>query len=396
MKKNIPISKPYFDSRDLNSVRKPLASGWVSQGKFVEKFQEKFRKITGSRYAIAVSSCTSALHIAMRTLGIKEGDDVILPAFTWISTANAIEECGARPVFCDIDIDTYNIDCEKVESLITKRTKALMPVHLFGLCSDMDKIVKIAGNHKLRITEDCACSFYSFYKGKHSGNFGDIGCFSFHPRKSITTGEGGMIVTGKKEFFEKAKSLRNIGSSIKPAEFPFLLPEFDELGYNYRMTDIQGALGSSQLDKAKKIIDYKLRLAKNYDKLFRKLDYVRIPFRHKDYFHSYQSYVILYNPDNMSIDELIKKDRWKEYYNIRNKIMRALMQKGIHTRPGTHSAAHTEYYSRKYDIKPEDFPASFVADKLTIALPFFYGMTKQDQNYVFKNILHYHRIFIKS
>lgn len=392
-KKFIPISKPFFNRAELDAVQLPIKSRWVSQGKYVQELETKFALFTKTKYAAAVSSGTAALHTAMRAMGVTKGTEVILPAFTWISTANAIEECGGKPVFCDVSLDTFNINCDLIEERITAKTKGLLPVHLFGLCANMNKINHIAKENKLWVVEDAACAFNSFYKGRHSGTFGDIGCFSFHPRKSITTGEGGMIVTKNKNIYNFVKSLRNIGCSFKPAEYPFLLPEFDKLGYNYRMTDIQASLGISQMEKAEQIKNYKLKLAAYYDELMNNFDFIKLPRAGKEYFHSYQSYVVLYNPDNLTPEELIKNNRWKKFNKARNEIMNLLFNSGIQTRPGTHSVAHTELYSKKYNIRYKDFPCSFLADKLTIALPFYYGMTKKEQEYVANKFIYYYKNF---
>ena len=390
-RRSIPISKPYFNEEDLKAIQIPVKSGWVSQGKFVLEFEKKFADITKSKYGLAVSSCTSALHIAVKAMNIRAGDEVIVPGFTWISTANAVEANGGKPVFCDINPDTFNIDCNKIEEKITSKTVGLLPVHLFGLCVDMNKIKKIASLNKLWIVEDCACAFNSYYKNIHAGNFGNISCFSFHPRKSITTGEGGMIITRHRKLYEKAKSLRNIGYSLKSPEYPFLLPDYDELGYNYRMTDIQASLGLSQLKKADKILKYKIKLAKNYNKLLKDFNLFKIPYEHKDYIHSYQSYVVLYNPDNLSTEELITNNNWKRYYRNRNFIMNFLDGDSIKTRPGTHSAAHTKLYSKKYGIKSTDLPCSFLAEKLSVSLPFYYGMTSEEQEIVVDKLIYYHK-----
>src|SRR5215813_5029866 len=191
----IPITKPFFGREELLAVQKPLENGWVVQGPFVRQFEEKFSAFTGARFSVATSSCTTALHIAVTALGLKPGDEVIVPAFTWISTANVVEYMGAKPIFCDIDLRTFNIDPSQIEALTTPRTVGIIPVHLFGLCADMLPILETAKRHNLWVVEDAACAFGAWYRGQHAGTLGDIGCFSFHPRKSITTGEGGMITS---------------------------------------------------------------------------------------------------------------------------------------------------------------------------------------------------------
>ena len=181
----IPIAKPFFDAADREAVLKPLESGWVAQGPFVRQFEEKFSAFSGARFSIACSSCTTALHVAVTALGLKPGDEVIVPAFTWVSTANVVEYLGGRPVFCDIDLRTFNIDTRQVETSITPRTVGIIPVHLFGLCADIGPVLEMANKHGLWMVEDAACAFGAKYHQRHAGTFGQMGCFSFHPRKSI-------------------------------------------------------------------------------------------------------------------------------------------------------------------------------------------------------------------
>ena len=190
-----------------------MESGWIVQGPCVKKFEEKFAAFTGAPYAAAASSCTTALHMAVAALGLKPGDEVIVPAFTWVATPNVVEYMGARPIFCDIDLKTFNIDVNKMEALITSRTVGLLPVHLFGLCADMGPLLKIAQKHHLWVVEDAACAMGARYQGTHAGLIGDIGCFSFHPRQSITTGEGGMVTTRRQEIDQLIRSLRDHGAS---------------------------------------------------------------------------------------------------------------------------------------------------------------------------------------
>ena len=251
----IPITKPFFGPEELLAVQKPLESGWVVQGPFVQHFEEKFSAFIGSRFSVATSSCTTALHVGVAAMGLKPDDEVIVPAFTWVSTANVVEYMGAKPIFCDIDLDTFNIAATHIEALITARTVGIIPVHLFGLCADMQPILEIAKRHNLWVVEDAACAFGAYHYGRHAGTLGDIGCFSFHPRKSITTGEGGMISTDSEAIDRLARSLRDHGASRSDlmrheSEQAFLLAEYNHLGHNYRMTDLQGALGCVQMDRA--------------------------------------------------------------------------------------------------------------------------------------------------
>src|SRR6266550_1146761 len=185
---SIPITKPFFGEEELRAVQLPLESGWVVQGPYVARFEEMFSAFTGASFSSAATSCTTALHLAVAALGLQPGDEVIVPAFTWVATANVVEYMGAKPVFCDIRLDTFNIDVEQIEALITPRTVGVIPVHLFGLCADMQPILDLARRHSLWVVEDAACALGAWYQGSHAGTLGDMGCFSFHPRKSITTG----------------------------------------------------------------------------------------------------------------------------------------------------------------------------------------------------------------
>jgi perosamine synthetase len=389
---NIPISKPYFDKDDYKLITKPLDSGWVTQGKFVEEFEDLFCKITGVKYAAAVTSCTTALHLGVIAKDIQPGDEVIVPGFTWISTPNVVEYEKGKPVFCDIELETFNLDVNDAQRRITKKTKGIMPVHLFGLCADMNSVNKIASDNNLWIIEDAACAFYGFYQNKHAGNFGNLSCFSFHPRKSVTTGEGGIVSTNSKKEFEKIKALRNIGASVTDLQRhnkkrSFLLAKYELLGYNYRMTDIQAALGISQLRKTGKVMSSRIKAAGFYDELLKNETWLQLPFRNKNYKHGYQSYVCLFNPANLTPIELMRNNRWEKIHEQRNKIMLSLEEIGISTRQGTHSACHQEYYIKKYKIKPEDFPNSFLADKLSISLPIFAGITKKEIESVVENLI---------
>jgi perosamine synthetase len=388
--KTIPITKTYFDETDIENIIKPLQSGWVAQGQYVSQFEEKFREYTKAPYAAAVSSCSTALHLSLAALGIKPGDEVIVPSFTWIATANAAEHLGAIPVFCDIDLDSYNIDINLIEEKITPQTKAIIPVHLFGLPAKMDAIKRIADKYDLRVVEDAACGFGAYYNNKHVGNFGDIGCFSFHPRKAITTGEGGMLTTSDAKLDALFRALRNHGATISDFErhnskTAFLLSEYKYLGYNYRMTDIQGALGVSQIEKADWIQSKRLEKAKYYDQLLADVYFLKRPQCPENMIHGYQSYVCLFQPEPVNLNNVDKLNR------RRNELMVKLEENGISTRQGTHAVTLQQYYQKKYGITDNDYPIANIADRLTIALPLYPQMTEEDQEYVVENLKRGHR-----
>ena len=329
----IPITKPFFGEEELRAVQRPLESGWVVQGPYVKEFEQKFSRFTGAPRAIATSSCTTALHLAVSALGLKPGDEVIVPAFTWVSTANVVEYMGARPVFCDIDLHTFNIDPDLIEPLITERTVGIIPVHLFGLCADLDRMLDIARRHSLWVVEDAACGLGAWYKGQHVGTFGEMGCFSFHPRKSITTGEGGMITTDRDDLSDLVRCLRDHGASRTDfsrhsEKGGLLLPEYNRLGHNYRLTDIQGALGSAQMDRIEDIVKKRSWCAQRYDEMLADVAWLAVPQVPDDCIHSYQAYVCLFVPEHPTLENV------SQLHQQRNELMRELEAQGISTRQG--------------------------------------------------------------
>lgn len=365
----------------MRAVQLPLESGWVVQGPYVAKFEEMFSAFTGTRHSAAASSCTTALHLAVAVLRLKPGDEVIVPAFTWVATANVVEYMGAKPIFCDIRLDTFNIDVAQIEALVTPRTVGIIPVHLFGLCADMQPIMDIARKHNLWVVEDAACAFGGWYRGRHAGTFGEIGCFSFHPRKSITTGEGGMVITARDDLDKEVRSLRDHGASRSDLSrhtqtSSFLLAEYDHLGYNYRLTDIQGALGCVQMERAEWILSERRARARLYDELLNDFEWLKTPVVPEGYVHGYQSYVCVFLPELPTIANV------KRLHEQRNEIMMRLEERGIATRQGTHAAVIQRYYAEKYDLHPEQFPNAYIADRLSLTLPLFVQITEGEQRQV--------------
>jgi dTDP-4-amino-4,6-dideoxygalactose transaminase len=388
----IPITKPFFGDEERKAILEPLESGWIVQGPKVAEFERLFGEFTGAKYAIATTSCTTALHLSLIAMGIGSGDQVILPSFTFVATANAIEYTGATPVFCDINLNTFNIDANQIQKKITQKTKAIIPVHLFGLSADMKPITEIAEQHRLRVIEDAACGLGSYYDGRHVGTFGDAGCFSFHPRKAITTGEGGMITTDREDLMVTFRSLRDHGASKSDLDRHIdlggsLLPEFNQLGYNYRLTDLQAALGVVQMRRAAEIIAARIARAERYNQILEKEEWFKTPETPGGYIHSYQSYVGLLQPRN---------DAWKareiNFHQVlrlnekRNQIMEQLGAKGIAVRQGTHAVHMLGYYRKKYRLKPEDYINSFIAERLSITLPLYVQMTDEEQDYVIQEL----------
>ncbi len=381
----IPISKPYFGEEEKLAVQEPLETGWVVQGPKVAQFERLFAEYTGARFAVATTSCTTALHLALVASGIGPGDEVIVPAFTWVATANVVEMQGARPVFVDIELDTFNIDAALIEQVITPRTRVILPVSLFGVSAPLGSILDIASRHGLLVIEDDACAVGAFYQERHAGTLATMGCFSFHPRKAITTGEGGMIITRDEMVAAKLRSLRDHGASISDlarhtGAKSYLMPDFNMVGYNYRMTDLQGAIGIAQMGKLKWILEQRKRIAQHYDHVLSGLGWLRSPITPPDCRHGYQSYVCLYQPEAPSLANV------EGLHNLRNSLMDRLESAGIAMRPGTHAIHMLGFYRNKYGLNPHDFPNAYLADQLTLSLPLYVQMTAEEQNYVIEQI----------
>jgi perosamine synthetase len=377
-KRIIPISLPVTGNDEWQALKEPLETGWLTAGPKVRAFEDAFARRHQVKHAIAVTSATTALHLALIALDIKAGDEVIVPAFTWVSTANVVLYQGAEVVFCDIDPNTFNLDPKKLKEKITPKTKAIMVVHLFGLCAPMDEIKTIAGD--IPLIEDGACAAGSAYKGVPAGGLGLMGCFSFHPRKSITTGEGGMITTNDDALGEKLQILRNHGASISEEERhhgakPYILPDFNVLGYNYRMTDLQGAIGVVQLKKLDQFIDERAQWADYYKRELASIPWLSLPSFSEDYKHGWQSFVLIIDQEKAPCS--------------RNEIMERLQEKGISTRPGTHAVHMLGFYRVKYTIQPQDYPGAQIANDESISIPLHNKMVKEDFEYivnVIKNI----------
>lgn len=371
MKRNIAISLPVTGDEEWQATREPLTSGWLTSGPKVRQFEQMFAERHQVPHALAVTSATTALHLALVALGIGPGDEVVVPAFTWVSTANVVLYCGATPVFVDIDPHTFNLDPEDLKRRITPRTRCVIAVHLFGLCADMDAIRAVAGD--LPIVEDAACAAGAAYKGTPAGALGALGCFSFHPRKSVTTGEGGMVTTRDDRLAETVGMLRNHGASISEEQRhhgprPYILADFNLLGYNYRMTDLQGAVGVVQLAKLDTFIDEREQWARHYARELTDLHWLRTPTHGADYKHGWQSYVTLVDESRSPF--------------TRNEIMERLQECGVSTRPGTHAVHMLGYYRDRFGLKPDDYPGARLANNCSMAIPLHNRMSAEDYAYV--------------
>ena len=381
----LPISKPLFGDAERLALIEPLETGWVVQGPKVAEFERRFAQYVGGEIALATSSCTTALQLSLQALGVGPGDEVIVPAFTWIATANVVVHQGATPVFVDIDLDTFNMNVEQTRTAITKRTKAIIPVSLFGLSADLFPIIEFSRARGIAIVEDAACATGTLYHGHHAGTLGDVGCFSFHPRKSITTGEGGMITTKNPELGRKLKSLRDHGASIsdlarhqRPRSYQ--LPDFEYAGHNARMTDFQGALGAAQMLRLPEIMKRRIQLAERYNAGLAGIPWLRTPHVPPDCVHAYQAYVTLFAPQTPSMASL-------EPMNMqRNALMDHLEAAGIATRPGTHAVHMLGYYRDRYGLRARDCPNAALADGLSMAIPLYPQLTDAEQDYVIETI----------
>ncbi len=365
------ITEPDFDDEEIRLLKQCLDSHWVTQGPMTAEFERMFSIRHKVSHSLATTSCTAALHLAAFALELGPGDEVIVPAFTWVTSAHCAEYASAKAVFADVEFETFNLDPAALEAAITPRTRAMVAVHLFGLPAKMDQIMAIAKQHGLAVIEDAACAVGTTYNNVPVGGIGDIGCFSFHPRKVITTGEGGMVTTNRADLAERVKSLRNHGSTgpapgDDPAK-PYTMSTFNRLGYNLRLSDIQASVGVAQMAKLDRLVDERRKLAGLYHELLADVPEISLPVAREGFGHSYQSYVI----------RLLDGNRAR-----RNKVMDLLAESKIQTRPGTHAVHRLGYYANKYNLRDDQFPIARACEETTITLPVFPGMSEQQQEFV--------------
>ena len=351
----IPLTRPYFGQEEIDEIKKVLDSGWVAQGPKVQEFEKNVAEHLGTRHAVAVTNCTAALHLALLALGIGPGDDVLVADYTFPATGHAVLYCGARPVFVDIDPRTYNIDPDRIEENITPKTRAIIPVHTFGQPAAMDAILEVANDHDLAIIEDAACALGARYRGRYAGTIGDVGCFSFHARKGITTGEGGMLVTDRDDIAVKARHLAVFGMTAawdREKGGKFTIPEFTDLGYNYKMSDITAAVGVAQMRRLDTFTERRRELARIWDRYLDGIDGITKPFVDPNAEPVYQSYVALIDP---GID--------------RDRLIETLMIEGIQTQIGTY-ASHIQpvYRSRNRCDRSLDIYRRAIALPLYVTL----------------------------
>lgn len=347
----IKLMTPEVGAEELDLVRQVLESGYLTTGPMTQRFEQLIAEYLGVKHAVAVSSGTTALHLALICLGIGPGDEVLVPDFTFPASANVIRHCGATPVLVDIDLATFNIDVADLEKKITPRAKVIMPVHLFGLSAEMDTVMALAQKHSLWVVEDAACALGAEYKGRKCGSMGDLGCFSFHPRKVITTGEGGMVVTDDDGYAERLRLMRNHATDRRNGERVFV-----EAGYNYRMSDVLAAIGVAQMGKLDSIIAKHLELADCYKKALSGLNVLALPTVPEGCKHIYQTYATLLD------DRANRED-----------VIQALRLSGIEASIGTYSVSAQPSY-QTCEIPPN----SWQAYQYTLALPFHTRMAKED------------------
>lgn len=360
----IKLCVPDIGEEEISAVKEVLESKYLVQGSKVLEFENMVCEYLNVKHAVAVSSGTAALHLALLALDIKTGDEVIVPDFTFPATANVVEAVGATTKFVDIDLDTFCIDTDKIEEQISKKTKAIMPVQEFGQSSEMNKILELAQKYNLKIIEDAACALGAEYDGKKVGTIGDIGCFSLHPRKAITTGEGGIVVTNDDNIADKLRTLRNHGISYKNGKVEFVLP-----GLNYRMTDIQGAIGVEQMKKINTINLERKKIALEYNRLLENVKGVKIPQIQDGCNHVWQTYHILLN-ENIDRNDIISK----------------LKEKGIEVNFGAHAVHNQFYYKQKYNLSDSGLFNSKIAYEKGIALPLYSKLSIADIEYITWNL----------
>jgi len=364
----IPIAKPYLTTDEAQAAYDTILTGWITQGPKVQEFEEKFATYVGSKYAVALSNCTTALHLAMIVSNIGPGDEVICPSLTYIATANSIMHAGATPVFAETRQD-YNLDPDHAESLITPKTKAILIVHQIGMPADIDIFKAICKKHNLILIEDAACAIGSSYKGKKIGSHSDLVCFSLHPRKVISTGDGGMITTNNEEISKRLKLLRQHGMSVndrvRHSSNKVIFEDHVEVAYNYRMTDIQASVGIKQLEKLDWIVNERRKIAMKYHEAFKDLNMVILPVEQSGYFSNYQSYSIYLKP---------------ECPVLRNNLMQHLLDKGISTRRGIMTIHRETAYK---NLMPRiNLPVSEDLSDRSIIIPLYIPMKEEDIEFV--------------
>ena len=371
----VPSFVPWITKEDKKAVLESLNNPMLTIGPNVEKFESMFSKYTNAKYAIAVSNCTAALHLSLKAIGVGKGDEVIIPDLTFIADANAVLATGATPVLADIEKNQFGISIKSIKEKINEKTKAIIPVHIYGEACQIKEIVDIAKSNKLHVVEDCAHAIGTFYKNKHVGNFGSTGCFSFYPTKNMTTAEGGMVITNSQKIADKVRQLRNHGMTRSLTQryssgYPWVF-DVIEPGYNYRLDEMRSALGVSQLKRIEKINTMRKNAASYYNSILDSVDGIVTPKIVNDNSHSYHLYVIRIT---------------KKYGMNRNKLFRILTKNGIRTTVYW-MPLHKFTAYKKFIKNPKDFPNASKAYDEIISLPLFPTISRKQQRFITNCIL---------
>jgi perosamine synthetase len=367
----VPFSRPTFKGHEGEAVAQAIASGWVSQGPRVREFEAAFAERIGAAEAVATSNCTTALQLALYAVGVGPGDEVIIPSMSFIATANAVWQNGATPVFAEVDPRTFNLDPDAAERAITGRTKAIMPVHQMGLPADMDRFFDLAEGYGLELVEDAACAVGARYKGRTIGSLGPLTCFSLHPRKVITTGEGGMITLQDSQVAARLRQLRqhamDVSDLARHNASDVIIESYPERGWNYRMTDMQGALGLCQLEMLDEILEERRRLAERYTAAIERIPFLEAPYEPSYAVRTWQAYAATLS-DDAPLD--------------RTELMRRLLLDGVPTRRGI-MAIHEEPAYADPSVR---LPLTEQASAGSIVLPLFAGLTDEQQDHVIDSL----------
>lgn len=365
MSVRVPIARPEMGEPEWQAVREVIESGWVTQGPKVEAFERAMATYCGAEHAVAVSSCTAALHLSLVVAGVGPGDEVIVPSMSFIATANAVLHAGAVPVFAEVAPDTFNLDLDDVERKITDRTRAIVLVHQLGLPADIDGCRALAGAYKLRVVEDAACAIGSSYQGTPIGSHGELVCFSFHPRKLVTTGDGGMVLTSNGEHAQRLRLLRQHGMSVndrvRSSSSSVIRESYVEVAYNYRLTDIQAAMGVEQLRRLPDMVHRRRELAARYDEALTGHQVIRTPVVPDGVDWNVQSYAV-------------RLEGWPAVR--RDDVMQDMLDAGIATRAGVMTAHREPAYSDRGD----SLPVSEQASDCSMVLPLFTSLDEDDQH----------------
>jgi dTDP-4-amino-4,6-dideoxygalactose transaminase len=368
----IPFARPYLAGNESAAVAEVIGSGWLSQGPRVRAFEEAFAARVSAPDAVATTSCTTALALALYVSGVGPGDEVIIPSLSFIATANAVWQCGAQPVFADIDARTYNLDPDAAERAITSRTKVIMPVHQVGLPADMDGFLALADRYGVAIVEDAACAIGATYKGRPIGSLGPLACFSLHPRKVITTGEGGMITVHDPTVAERLRRLRahamDVSDLARHAARDVVIESYPERGFNVRMTDMQAALGLCQLEVLDLILAKRERLAQRYNAALRQIPGLEPPYAPPHAHRAWQSYCVRVTPRSAV---------------GRTELMRRLLADGVSTRRGVMAIHREAAYSGRAAV---DLPYTDAAARDVLMLPLFPDLAFEQQDYVIDRV----------